>query len=229
MFCRDCGNKFGNNEKYCSKCGAMNLHYISNVERKPFETTKKKKKLGRDLIIAIILFGAICFVLLLNFAVEILTESVETLNQSTTYSADGYSFAVIADDSWAEKPVGGAFELDLYNEEKDIYFHVMAYKKIDLVDDMKCEDIQSMQMDDLISKRYNAKEIEPSEVILENEDKTICACLYSAEEDMIKNYYYSFGIDLHNSEEILWVLINGMPTDILNNREMLEEMVMEIE
>jgi hypothetical protein len=53
--------------------------------------------------------------------------------------------------------------------------------------------------------------------------------MYSGEADKIKNYYYSFGIDFPNSEEMLWVLVNGMPTDILNNRQIIEEMVMGIE
>lgn len=157
-----------------------------------------------------------------NAAAEQSAEENDTIH----YVKD-YGFVVKAKDSWTEDEDRGAFELRLYNEKEELYFHVMSYKNIDLAEGMDGEYIQNLQMEDLISKRENAKEIEPVTKI-EYDDKTVYASLYSAERDGYKNYYYSFGVELSDAEVTLWVLANGMPSDLLENRAEIEKMVEEI-
>lgn len=92
----------------------------------------------------------------------LITEESKAKQQETytAYSAEGYRFAVTADDSWTQETESGAFEL---------------------------------QLNELMSKRDN-----------------------------------SFGIDLPKAEETLWVVANGMPSHILDNKEAIEKMVEKI-
>lgn len=109
-------------------------------EEKPGGTTRMKKITIKGFFVVLMLLGTMNFLFAIKCFVEVIMENTKTISQDTTdttYFAKGYNFSVTADGSWEEKPGGGAFELELYNDEKDIYFHVMAYKKIDISDDYK--------------------------------------------------------------------------------------------
>lgn len=205
----------------------------SQIDDKTVGIQKKTKPVTIILtvILTIILLKA-AFVFLVIFygdSVDVEDEYSSTpKNEHTLYTAPDYNFVVTADEYWTEDQDKGNYELKLYNEEEVLYFFVMPFKKMDLVEDLTCEDIQKLQVDELLKNFDKSEEIESSSMILDNRNKIIYESIYSTEVDHEKDMIYSFGVDLKDSDEMLWVLVLGLPSEMEDNRKDIEKMVMDI-
>lgn len=240
MFCRSCGRKIKDCSNFCSKCGHFNVNYTSNAGNLNAEQLKnedkllmpKRKKNKGGILITIIVFVVVIYILYVLFCLAqiMMTQSdtKEVVSQNTSYTVTGFEFTVEADENWTEVVVTEPYDLKLSNEAEDLNFYVMANKKMDLVDDLDCDDLQKLKMDDLMSKIDSPEEVEQSKLVLNNKNKVIYSSLYLGETDYAKVYFYSFGVYLPESEEMLWVLVTGLPSGVLANKDMIEKMVMEI-
>lgn len=137
------------------------------------------------------------------------------------FSIDSYNLQITADSTFYDK-TGGNFDLQITNDGS--YISVMAYKYIDLPNDLKPADVFDMQNDDIFSRRDNVALIE--DVKKETLSKSqVTYSLYSAEKDGTKNYYATYLVDFPEKERFAWVLITGMPSYLDSNREYLHSIV----
>lgn len=219
-------------------------------DQKSVEKTRKGKISILAIVIASIILGSICCILIIKcFTVsppnetevqtaidELTAEYVEngetdnpdTSSQKTSYSAEGFNFTVTADDSWTRRPSMNNYNLELYNADEDIYFSISANKKTDLIEGITFLDFEKEFINTMKDLLGLDKEIQPLEVILSTDDMKICSSMYEAEKYNEKGCIYNFCVDLTDSEEMLMVVVTGPSSALLHNKEMIEEMVTDI-
>ena len=117
---------------------------------------------------------------------------------------------------------GGSFDLQITNDKA--YISVMAYKYMDISEDLTPLDVYEMQNEDLFGKR------EAVSVVEEKKTQTLSSgemtrAIYSAERDGIKNYYATYLIDFPNDEVFAWVLVTAMPSYLSENTDALHAIV----
>lgn len=150
--------------------------------------------------------------------------SIPSNKEYVSFYNENYDFTVTAKDTWKPNPQNEVYNLQLFNASIG-YFSVMAYNGIDLIEELNSADaLLKYHMEDLMSRRDNVEIIEDM-TKTEYDDKIVYSCIYSAEKDFSKNYYYSFGIELTENGDIIWVLSTGLPSTILENRGEIEQMV----
>lgn len=169
------------------------------------------KKIIVVLLVVCILFSAAgCSVL--NDASSIIKPT------ETVFSVDLYHLQITADSTFQEK-TGGSFDLQITNN--NAYISVMAYKYIDLSEDLTPLKVYDMQNKDLFSRRSAVTVIE-EETTQSLGKYVVKQALHSAEKDGIKNYYGTYLVDFPEQKTFAWVLITAMPSYFENNREYLQ-------
>lgn len=129
---------------------------------------------------------------------------------------DYYNISITTDYTWSDTERTN-WDLQLTNTNS--YISIMAYYEIDLAEGQTAIDIYEWQNDDVLNKRENVKVIEPLEVI-DTDDKKFTTTLYSAENDGMKNYYYSILVEFDEHEDVFaWVLITASPSYFAKNKE----------
>ena len=137
------------------------------------------------------------------------------------FSIDNYHLQITADSTFQEK-TGGNYDLQITNGST--YISIMAYKYMDLPENVTPLDVYDMQNEDLFSKRTAVTVIEEAKTQSLSQ-RTITHALYSAEKDGVKNYYASYLIDLPDAETFAWVLVTAMPSYLSDNRDLLHDIV----
>lgn len=137
------------------------------------------------------------------------------------FSIDSYALQITADSSFREN-TGGSFDLQLTND--NAYVSVMAFKYIDLSEDLTPMKVYEMQNEEIFNRRESVKEIDENKAptLSGNAVKT---ALYSAEKDGTKNYYTTYLVDFPDKEIFAWVLVTSMPSYLTENREYLHNIV----
>ena len=84
MYCKNCGNKLNENEKFCPNCG----HSVNNIENKIVESKniEPKKKYSKNIINLILSTVCIWYAILVAFIIYVMPYTVEFLS---------YAFLVI--------------------------------------------------------------------------------------------------------------------------------------
>lgn len=151
------------------------------------------------------------------------TRDTTSLSKPTeaVFSIDNYQLQITADSTFQEK-TGGNYDLQITNG--NTYISIMAYKYIDLPENLTPLDVYDMQNEDLFSKRTAVTIIEETKTQSLSQC-TITHALYSAEKDGVKNYYASYLVDLPDEETFAWVLVTAMPSYLDNNRDYLHNIV----
>ena len=137
------------------------------------------------------------------------------------FTIDRYHLQITADSTFQEK-TGGSYDLQITNGST--YISIMAYKYIDLPENLTPQNVYDMQNEDLFSKRTAVTTIEEAKTQALSQ-RTITHALYSAEKDGVKNYYASYLVDLPDKETFAWVLISAMPSYLDDNRAYLHDIV----
>lgn len=140
------------------------------------------------------------------------------------YTSSSYHYTVKSTDRWKQLSDTGAFDLKLFNETSELYFYVMAYKKSEIKAGNLARRVLELQLKDLQGKLTNVKELSPVEEI-KTSDKTMYQTMFSAERDGSVNYYLTRGIELLLGDEVLWVMANGRPDDLLKTKEEILSMM----
>ena len=171
------------------------------------------KKVVIVLMTLCLLFMAGCFVLENDKTPFTPTQKV--------FSVENYRLQVTADSTFREA-TGGSFDLQITNDSA--YISIMAYKYMDLPDDMTPQEVLEIQNEDLFSKR------EAVTVIEEPETQTfsryvMTRALHSAQRDGVKNYYATYLVDFPEEEVLAWVLVTAMPSYMEENRTFLHNIV----
>ncbi len=137
--------------------------------------------------------------------------------KEAVFSIDSYHLQITADSTFREK-TGGNFDLQIAND--NAYISIMAYKYIDLPEDLTPLDVYDMQNEDIFSRRTAVAIIEQSKT-----QSHITHAVYSAEKDGVKNYYATYLVDFPDEETFAWVLVSAMPSYLDNNKEYLHNIV----
>ncbi|MBQ2730410.1 MAG: hypothetical protein IJF24_00125 [Clostridia bacterium] len=172
-----------------------------------------KKIMGVLLLICILFsFGGCSALNIVNSYIEP-TESI--------FKIDSYHLQITADSTFEEE-TGGDFDLQITNG--DCYISVMAYKQIDISDDLTPLDVFDIQNEDLFSRRTNVNVIEEAKTQTLSQ-KNITKKLYSAEKDNVKNYYATYLIDFPDDKTFAWVLVSAIPSYLDENQEYVHNIV----
>ena len=121
-----------------------------------------------------------------------------------------------------------ASNLDLQITDGSCYLSVMAYKSVDLAEGQSTKDVYDFHNSDLFSKRDNVSVIE-DESTETLSGKSIVKTCYSAENNGVKNYYYSYLVDFGGDGAFAWVLATGVPSYMESNAERLDNIVKTLE
>lgn len=148
--------------------------------------------------------------------VESLVEPTETV-----FSVNNYHLQITADSTF-DQNTGGNFDLQITNG--NTYISIMAYKYIDLPEDVTPQDVYNTQNEDLFSKRTAVTTIEEAKTQTLSQS-VLTHALHSAEKDGIKNYYATYLLDFPDKEIFAWVLVTAMPSYMDSNREYLHNIV----
>ena len=100
----------------------------------------------------------------------------------------------------------------------------MAFKYIDLSEDLTPAKVYEMQNEEVFNRRESVKEIEEDKAPALS-GSAVKMALYSAEKDGAKNYYATYLVDFPDKETFAWVLITAMPSYLTENREYLHNIV----
>ena len=171
-------------------------------------------------MIAVVMAVCVLFSLAGCSALEDATAIVRP--KEKVFSIDTYHLQITADTTFQEKTGGNSWDLQITNG--DAYISVMAYKYIDLPQDVTPADVYDMQNQDIFSKRDNVATVE------ETMTQTLPGCkvtygMYSAEKDGGKNYYASYLMDFADAETFAWVLVTAVPSYMEENKETLHNIV----
>lgn len=139
----------------------------------------------------------------------------------TVFSIDSYHLQITADSTFRED-TGGSFDLQITND--NAYISIMAYKYIDLSEDLTPLDVYDMQNEGLFSQRTAVTVIEEENTPSLSQN-VVMQALHSAEKDGVKNYYATYLVDLPDEETFAWVLVTAMPSYLDENREYLNDIV----
>lgn len=139
----------------------------------------------------------------------------------TVFSIDSYHLQITADSTFRED-TGGSFDLQITND--NAYISIMAYKYIDLSEDLTPLDVYDMQNEGLFSQRTAVTVIEEEKTPSLSQN-VVTQALHSAEKDGVKNYYATYLVDLPDEETFAWVLVTAMPSYLDENREYLNDIV----
>lgn len=141
--------------------------------------------------------------------------------KETVFTIDNYHLQITADSTFNEK-TDGDWDLQITNE--NAYISIMAYKHIDISENLTPLDIYDMQNEELIRQRTAVNVIEKSKTQTFSQ-QVVTHALYSAENDGVKNYYATYLIELPNDETFAWVLVSAMPSYLDENKEYLHNIV----
>ena len=228
-----------NNEMYWNNYSGQGYFNpaMMEAERKAIEKAKIKKVITTILAI----MGGLCFLFMVIFMYVVSltssemesTELVEEPVHKETFTVKGYNFVVNADEGWDDilglySDEDNPFDMQLFNWDSSLGFFVEAYKKFDLDEGITAENFKDNYKSGL-GMASDIKEIEPNSFFYEDDSKAIYSCIFSLVEDGEEFYYYGFAIDLKESDEMLWVMSGGSRIDFMENKKIVEEMVMEIE
>lgn len=172
------------------------------------------KKIIAFLIMSCILFSAVGCSVPNNPAS--LFEPTETV-----FTIDNYHLQITADSTFNEK-TDGDWDLQITNE--NAYISIMAYRHIDISENLTPLDVYDMQNEGLLSQRTAVNVIEKAKTQTFSQ-QVVTHALYSAEKDGVKNYYATYLVELPADETFAWVLISGMPSYLNDNREYLHDIV----
>ena len=172
------------------------------------------KKVIVVLLAACMLFSAV--------GCSVLNETASVLKPTEAiFSIDNYYLQITADSTFQEN-TGGSFDLQITNDHA--YISIMAYKYIDLPEDLTPQDVYDMQNEDLFSRRTAVTVLEEAKTQSQAK-QVVTQALYSAEKDGVKNYYATYLIDLADEETFAWVLVTAMPSYLDDNQEYLHNIV----
>jgi len=139
----------------------------------------------------------------------------------TIFTVDNYHLQITADSTFNEK-TDGDWDLQITNE--NAYISIMAYRHIDIPENLTPLDIYDMQNEGLLSQRTTVNVIEKAKTQTFSQ-QVVTHALYSAEKDGVKNYYASYLIELPDDETFAWVLVSAMPSYLDENKEYLHNIV----
>ena len=139
----------------------------------------------------------------------------------TIFTVDNYHLQITADSTFNEK-TDGDWDLQITNE--NAYISIMAYRHIDIPENLTPLDIYDMQNEGLLSQRTAVNVIEKAKTQTFSQ-QVVTHALYSAEKDGVKNYYASYLIELPDDETFAWVLVSAMPSYLDENKEYLHNIV----
>ncbi len=141
--------------------------------------------------------------------------------KETVFNIDSYDLQITADSIFNEDTAG---DFDLQITNGDCYISVMAYKQIDISDDLTPLDVYDMQNEALFTQRTAVNVIEEAKTQTSSQ-QVVTHTLYSAEKDSVKNYYATYLIELPDDETFAWVLVTAMPSYLEENKEYLHNIV----
>ena len=224
MYCNNCGYYANVVDTWqCPNC--YNVNYVPTPEKTWLETVKCKmqdKKYRRSVYItALCIFGALV-ILGLAFCVR-----EEQEKRIIEHSVPGYEFTVGANMLWTEDTDPGEFSLILNKSYEELYFCVMGWNEDELSEDITYQDLQNAEIEAMSQEESSLEIFQSNEVILDTENKKICAAGFFVEQEEQRAECYSYAIELPESGEKVWVLVMG---DYLeNHQDEIEAMVMSIE
>lgn len=154
------------------------------------------------------------------------TEPVISAEQTKVFVIPDYEIEVTCPSDWKQVETEN-FDLKCTNGKNNIYMSIFANMEIDLSADLPVDDLFTTQNHDVMVLREHAAVIE-EESITELDGRRLYSTLRSAERNNVKNYYYMNMVYYKESGHIAWVLFNGMPSDIIKNRETLDAILLTI-
>lgn len=150
----------------------------------------------------------------------------QSTSNSSEFRVEDYPIQITCPDGWWQDESAN-FDLKCYNEDSSLGMSIFCYYEEDLSEDMTKTEYFVLQNQQLLDNRMNAGLIEEM-TERQYRDKTITSVVYSAESDGTKNYYYFNLVSITDSDCFLWVLFNGMPSDIKADRDALDEILQAI-
>ena len=119
--------------------------------------------------------------------------------------------------------------LDMFCENGKVYMGVFGYHTCDFSAEADYLRIWEDQNEGVLEEYSNVNQIDHTPKF-DSKDKELKTALYSSEIKDVKQYsYFVFAKPKTNANTFLWIQFSGLPSNILNNFEMLEDIVDSIE
>ena len=234
MYCRNCGYYEKAVDTWqCPNCN--NVNYVPFPETKRLEPMKNKmhnkprKKINFEEVRPII-FGALILVIVIGMiSIPMLFDDKE----NKVHPVPGFDFSVETDYSWDKYSNPGGYDLVLYDEGKKFYFYVLAWENEELTEGLDYKKLQELEIENIGQEIANLEIFQNNKVILDTEKKKICSAGFTLEKDGEKSACRSYAIDLPESGEKVWVVVEGDYSSLGERfdsyQDEIEAMVMSIE
>lgn len=142
-------------------------------------------------------------------------------NITKLFQVPGYDVWVTVPSDW-EKTGSQNMDIQLTNGEMNL--SIWVYSKRDLTAGQSVRDFFLETNGRLLEKRDDTRQLEDVSVT-EEEDRTLYHVRWSAEKDGHRNSYDFSFIEFRNTDTMVWVMVNGMPSVIEARSESIRGMV----
>ena len=116
-------------------------------------------------------------------------------------------------------------QLDLFCSNGDVHIGVYGYFTADFADGVDYEDICEEQSEADLERFENIRELD-HDPEFKSTDKEIETVLYSLEYKNLKQYmYYIYVKPEADADAFLWITAGGLPSDVRNNFDTIENII----
>lgn len=184
----------------------------------------------RSLFKTVVAALLVCAVVLMSSCTSLLTSKIIVKNKveedtsetasiafERTFAVGNCGVEVAADGNWDKVDADG-IDLQLENDDIGAYLYITVYYRVDLAEEMTAERAFNAQNEIFFETYENVCAVNETEV-KSSDTRSVLANTTSAECDGIENYYRSYMIDQADSDKLVWVLINSMPSTMDKNQE----------
>lgn len=148
-------------------------------------------------------------------------------SERQVFQVPGYDVWITTPRGWQETDPE-SLDLQCSSLEWGMYMSVFGFYKMDLAQGESVQILFEAQNDFIMSETEYAQEVEPVSIRKEV-DKTIYYALYSGEIEGSKNYFSIFLVEFQDTDDMAWIMFNGMPSSVEEYREAIASIVLDVQ